>query len=171
MNNNTDRNTLAIVGGVAFALAMQIILALIGLGAGVLAFTPLTSTTYVAAFIWWAVSGIVAAGFAGYLVALISRERDETTLSLLALLAWAITTVIVAALAGLSSSGGFLNQFGGPLGALLAQIKGASGNEFATKAIGGAALGSAAALVLGATAAVATAIETRQSLKALTRRR
>ena len=162
---NNDRNALAITGGVAFALVMQIILALIGLGAGVLASAPLTNTTFVAAFSWWAVSGIVASGFAGYLVTLISRERDDTMLGLLALLAWAIATVIVVLVGGMASAGGFLSQLGGPAGDLLAQVRNSPAGSFASTKLGLTALGSAAALVLGATAAVATAMEGRKLLK------
>jgi hypothetical protein len=152
---------MALVGGVAIALALQIIFTLLGLGAGILAASPATAATFMAAFAWWAVSGIVASAVAGYVVGIISTERDNARLALLALIAWAIAAVLAAAGAGLSTAGGFLSNLGGPASDLLAQIRGSSGSDFARKTMGVASLASAAALVLGAAAATFMAIEAR----------
>ncbi len=169
MNSSGNRDALALVGGVAIALALQIIFTLLGLGAGILAASPATAGTFMAAFSWWAVSGIVASAVAGYIVGIISEERDSARLGLLALIVWAIAGVLAATAAGLSTAGGFLNNLGGPASDLLAQLKGNSGSDFARKTMGVAALASAAALVLGAAAATFMAIEARSALN-LTRR-
>jgi hypothetical protein len=161
VNASRNSDALALVGGVAIALAFQIIFTLLGLGAGILAAAPATASTFIAAFSWWAVSGIVASAAAGYVVGIMSGERDNARLGLLALIAWAIAAVLAAAAAGLSTAGGFLSHLGGPASDLLAQIRGSSGSDFARKTMGVAALASAAALVLGAAAATYMAIEAR----------
>jgi hypothetical protein len=169
VNASRNSDAMALVGGVALALALQIIFTLLGLGAGILAASPATAGTFMAAFVWWAVSGIVASAAAGYVVGIISTERDDARLALLALIAWAIAAVLAAAAAGLSTAGGFLSSLGGPAGDLLAQIRGSSGSDFARKTLGIAALASAAALVLGAAAATFMAVEAR-NVPAPTRR-
>jgi len=161
--SRTNNNALAIVSGVAFALALQIIFALIGLGVGILAAAPATAGTFAAGFVWWLVSGIIAAAAAGYVVGTVSDEADGTRVGTLALTAWAIAAVLATAGAAFSSAGGVLSVLGSPVGDLLAQMRGASGSDFARKTIGVAALGSAAALALGAAAQVFTAIETRSA--------
>jgi hypothetical protein len=170
-NSSGNGNALALVGGVAMALAFQIIFTLLGLGAGILAASPATAGTFMAAFIWWAASGIVASAVAGYVVGIISDERDSARLGLLALIAWAIAGVLAATTAGLSTAGGFLSNLGGPASDLLAQIRGSSGSDFARKTMGVAALASAAALVLGAAAATFMAIEGHSALNPTRRSR
>lgn len=159
-----NNDSLALVGAVALALILQIIFTLLGLGAGILATSAATAGTFLAGFVWWAVSGIVASAAAGYVVGVISNERDNARVGLLALIAWAIAGVLAAAVAGVSSAGGFWNSLGGPASDLLAQLRGNSASDFARKTIGVAALGSAAALVLGALAATIMAIEVRKDI-------
>ena len=167
MNNNTG---FAVVSGVAFSLIFQIILALLGLGAGVLVTGPVTSTTFFAGFSWWALSGIVAAGLGGYVVGVVSSETDEARLGFLALVVWAIANVLALTIAGLSATGGLTGHLAGPAADLMAQLKNASGNEAVRKMFGTAALASAAALVIGGALAAYMAIETRNPLHTKRRR-
>jgi hypothetical protein len=163
-SRSNGTGALAIVSGVAFALVLQIIFALIGIGVGILVAPPATAGTFAAGFVWWLLSGIIASAAAGYVVGVVSDETDGTRVGMLALTAWAIAAVLVTIAAGFSSAGGFLSMLGGPASDLMAQVRSASGADFARKTLAVAALASAAALALGAAAATFTAVETRTTL-------
>ena len=167
---NSNNTGFAIVSGVAFILIFQVILALLGLGAGILAVGPVTAATFLAAFLWWALSGIVASGVGGYVVGIVSSETDDMRVGFLALVTWAIAGVLALTIAGLSASGGPLNQLAGPAADLWGQLKSASSDAALRKTFGTAALGSAAALVLGGALATYMAIETRNPLHTKRRR-
>jgi hypothetical protein len=75
----------AVLAGVMVALVTQLILNLIGIGRGAASFDPTSnanpsgSTFSVAAGIWWALSGILAALAGGYTAARLSGRPTETS--------------------------------------------------------------------------------------------
>lgn len=167
---NSNNTGLAIVSGVAFMLIFQVILALLGLGIGILAVGPVTAATFFAGFSWWAVSGIVAAGVGGYVVGIVSTETDVARTGFFALVAWAIANVLALTIAGMAANGGPLSYLAGPAADLWTQLKSAAGSDVARKTFGTAALCSAAALVLAGAAAAFMAIEARNPLHTKRRR-
>lgn len=91
----------AVLAGVVVALVAQLILNLIGIGIGAGSFeptssaTPSASTFSIAAGIWWALSGILAALAGGYTAGRLSGQPSETAGSWHGLTAWAVTTLLV----------------------------------------------------------------------------
>ena len=91
----------AVLAGVMVALVTQLILNLIGIGIGAASFDPTSNanpsgTTFsIAAGIWWALSGIVAALAGGYTAGRLSGQPAETSGSWHGLTAWAVTTLLV----------------------------------------------------------------------------
>jgi hypothetical protein len=167
---NSNNTAFAVVSGVAFMLVFQVIFALIGLGVGILAVGPVTAGTFIAGFIWWLASGIVAAAVGGYVVGIVSTETDVARVGFLALVTWAIASVLVAVIGGASAGASVFTALTGPVTDLWTQVKNASGGDFARKAFVTAALSSAAGLVLGALAAAFMAIEARNPLHMKRRR-
>ena len=106
----------AVLAGVMVALVTQLILNLIGIGIGAASFDPTSnanpsgSTFSVAAGIWWALSGILAALAGGYTAARLSGQPTETSGPWHGLTVWAVTTLLVFYL--LSTSVGAI--VGGP---------------------------------------------------------
>jgi hypothetical protein len=91
----------AVLAGVMVALVTQLILNLIGIGLGAASFDPTSnanpsgSTFSVAAGIWWALSGILAALAGGYTAARLSGQPTETSGPWHGLTVWAVTTLLV----------------------------------------------------------------------------
>ena len=91
----------AVLAGVMVALVTQLILNLIGIGIGAASFDPTSnanpsgSTFSIAAGIWWALSGIVAALAGGYTAGRLSGQPTEASGSWHGLTAWAVTTLLV----------------------------------------------------------------------------
>jgi hypothetical protein len=91
----------AVLAGVMVALVTQLILNLIGIGIGAASFDPTSnanpsgSTFSIAAGIWWALSGIVAALAGGYTAGRLSGKPTETSGPWHGLTAWAVTTLLV----------------------------------------------------------------------------
>src|SRR6185312_475895 len=91
----------AVLAGVMVALVMQLILNLIGIGLGAASFYPTSnanpsgSTFSVAAGIWWALSGILAALAGGYTAGRLSGQPTETSGPWHGLTTWAVTTLLV----------------------------------------------------------------------------
>ncbi|KRR27600.1 hypothetical protein [Bradyrhizobium retamae] len=96
----------AVLAGVFASLVVQILLTMLGFGIGLLAVDVPTASSAPAsagwvAFVWWAVSGIIAAFVGGAVAA--ANSPDQTGLGRVghALAAWAVTTVVVVAAAAL----------------------------------------------------------------------
>jgi hypothetical protein len=91
----------AVLAGVMVALVTQLILNLIGIGLGAASFDPTSnanpsgSTFSVAAGIWWALSGILAALAGGYTAARLSGRPTDTSGPWHGLTVWAVTTLLV----------------------------------------------------------------------------
>ena len=166
----------AVTAGVAVALATHIILSLIGMGIGIAAVNPadITASTYDVSFgsaLWWMIAGVLAALAGGFTAGRLSGEPKESTAAWHGFISWAASILVVAALmttaAGVLVGGSFtvLADMTGsnaetivnPLQAYQDALPGTAGTtvdaEAAADAIGGAALLSAVALILGAIAA------------------
>jgi hypothetical protein len=168
----------AIVIGVFIALVAQILLALLGAGIGFSAFrVPVTSGEAFAvswgAFIWWALSGILAAFAGGFAAYLWAPTNDVRSARVHGFLTWCVTTVIVMAFVALAagSSATLMSNLGGPAAAVAAQVdiaqRGLAGEppprmtpetrarvDSARRALGHLSLASFFALLLGAAAGV-----------------
>ena len=95
-------STSAVVAGVAMALAVHIIINLLGIGIGVIA-NPAMETAdqtalSVAAVTWWAVGGIISAFAGGFTAGRLAGEPSESTAGWHGLSAWAMSILVVAVL-------------------------------------------------------------------------
>ena len=167
----------SLCAGIGVALAMHIVLNLLGIGLG---FTAIQldpslradgSLISWSAFAWWAVSGIIAAYAGGYTAGVLSTPESVYSGSLLGFLSWAKTTIIVMIFVALSAGGTatMLSFLGGPNAAVWARWNALTNTTAVTgtetpapnsaemetirKAIASAALASVLALGIGAVAA------------------
>lgn len=93
----------AVFAGVAIALAVQVILTLVGTGIGVAtlnpgagsADNPAVSTFSIGAGVWYVLSALVAAYIGGYVAARMSGRSDRVSAGLHGVTAWAVTTLLV----------------------------------------------------------------------------
>ena len=91
----------AVLAGVMVALVTQLILNLIGIGIGAASFDPSSSSNpsgshfSIAAGIWWALSGMLAALAGGYTAGRLSGQPTQTSGPWHGLTAWAVTTLLV----------------------------------------------------------------------------
>ncbi len=89
----------AVFAGVAIALISQLLLNMLGIGVGIgqLDFNannnPSASGLSIGAGIWWAISGIIAAGLGGYAAGRLSGVPEPTTTAWHGLTSWAVTTL------------------------------------------------------------------------------
>ena len=120
----------AIVIGTFVALVVQILLALLGAGIGFSAFrVPATGGEAFAvswgAFVWWALSGILAAFAGGFAAFLWEPSKDVRSAWVHGFLTWCVTTVIVMAFVALAagSSATLMSNLGGPAAAIAGQIE------------------------------------------------
>jgi hypothetical protein len=92
----------AIAAGVVLAIALQMVLALLGAGLGLSSIDPLNrstpdaSTLGIGAGAWWAVSSAVALFVAGAVAAHLSSSVEKTEATLHGLLTWAIVVMFTA---------------------------------------------------------------------------
>lgn len=96
----------AVLAGVFASLVVQILLTMLGFGVGLLAIDVPTASAAPAgagwaAFVWWAVSGIIAAFIGGAVAAANSPNQTGLVRVGHALGAWAVATVVVVAAAAL----------------------------------------------------------------------
>ena len=96
----------AVLAAVFASLVVQILLTMLGFGIGLLAIDIPTASSAPAgagwaAFVWWAVSGIIAAFVGGAVAA--ANSPDQTGLGRVghALAAWSVATVVVVAASAL----------------------------------------------------------------------
>jgi hypothetical protein len=175
-----------VLAGVFASLVVQILLVMLGFGIGLLAIDIPTAQSAPAsagwaAFVWWAVSGIIAAFVGGAVAA--ANSPDQSGLGRIghALAAWAVTTVVVVSAAAMMpvSAGSIAGNLAGPTYAASARIAYYSNNpanpretvgstrpatqaqmEEARKHFAYAMLASFFALLLGAGAAYAAGMST-----------
>jgi hypothetical protein len=129
----------AVLAGVFASLVIQILLTMLGFGIGLLAIDVPTAQSAPAgagwaAFVWWAVSGIIAAFVGGAVAA--ANSPDQTGLGRVghALAAWSVATVVVVAAAARvpASATSLAGNLMGPsyaASARVAYVSGTSGRE------------------------------------------
>ena len=129
----------AVLAGVFASLVVQILLTMLGFGVGLLAIDVPTAQSAPAgagwaAFVWWAVSGIVAAFIGGAVAA--ANSPDQTGLGRVghALAAWSVATVVVVAASAMipASAASVASNLAGPsysASARVAYVSGISGRE------------------------------------------
>ena len=89
----------AVFAGVAIALISQLLLNMLGVGIGIGQLdvnannNPSASGLSIGAGIWWAISGIIAAGLGGYAAGRLSGVPEPTTTAWHGLTSWAVTTL------------------------------------------------------------------------------
>jgi hypothetical protein len=166
----------AILAGVVAALVVQILLTMLGIGAGMLALDPPTASSAPLgvgwlAFLWWAISGIIAAFIGGWVAGAASMPGSGAAN---ALAAWALATIIVTGTAALTAGGtaSIASNLVGPTGISIARLDALSSPrgqattgqragtneqqmETARKAVASGMLASFVALLIGAAAAFA----------------
>jgi len=100
--NHTHRRIswAAIFGGVVLAVAVQLLLSLLGAGIGLgtvntnLGSTPTASSLGIGAGVWWVVSSCVALGLGGYIAAWLAGIEIRFDGMLHGLVAWGIATLL-----------------------------------------------------------------------------
>ena len=119
----------AVLAGVFASLVVQILLVMLGLGIGLLAIDIPTASSAPAgagwaAFVWWAVSGIIAAFVGGVVAAVNSPDQTEFGRIGHALAAWAVATVIVVGATAMipASAGNIAANLAGPSFAANARV-------------------------------------------------
>lgn len=91
----------AVLAGVAVALALHIVLNLLGIGVGAAVLDPGTGdnpdaeTFSGVAALWWTVSGLLASLVGGYVAGRTSGRPKESTAGFHGLATWAATTVLI----------------------------------------------------------------------------
>jgi hypothetical protein len=118
-----------VLAGVFASLVVQILLTMLGFGIGLLALDTHTAASAPvgagwAAFVWWEVSGIIAAFIGGAIAA--ANSPDQSGLGRVghALGAWAVATVVVVAAAAIvpASAGSIAGNLAGPSYAANARV-------------------------------------------------
>ena len=118
-----------VLAGVFASLVVQILLTMLSFGIGLLALDTHTAASAPtgagwAAFVWWAVSGIIAAFIGGAIAA--ANSPDQSGLGRIghALGAWAVSTVVVVAAAAIvpASAGSIAGNLAGPSYAANARV-------------------------------------------------
>jgi hypothetical protein len=124
----------AVLAGVFASLVVQILLTMLGFGVGLLAIDLPTAQSAPAgaswaAFVWWAVSGIIAAFVGGAVAA--ANSPDQTGMGRVghALAAWSVATVVVVTASALlpASATSIASNLVGPSYAASARIANLSG--------------------------------------------
>jgi hypothetical protein len=152
----------AILAGVIVALAVHILLTLLGIGFGAMAFTSRAAPGVLnwGAYFWWSMAGVVAAFAGGYMAGGFAGARNTRQAQMLAFLSWALALVIVSALVAFTAANtpSVFRQVAGPAAALFAQLDLGNVNprvaESVRQSVSIAALAAFAALLLGAFAAI-----------------
>ena len=103
----------AILVGVVVSLATQVLLTMLGAGIGTAVIEPVqqganpdVSTLGIGAAAWWAVSGIIAAFFGGWVASRLAGMPSREAGLLHGLGTWAATTLLVLYLIGSTASSG-----------------------------------------------------------------
>ena len=150
-----------VLTAVIASLTTQVILALIGLGAGIITLATANPETVAwGGFLWWAASGVFAAGVGGMAIAALGEGIDDSRKTVLALIAWATAILIVAFVMAIAAGGAasVFSAIAGPVPGMLEPAADGKMSEAAQRALAAAAISSVVALVLGAAAQIAGAI-------------
>ena len=163
----------AVFVGTIASLIFQVLLVMVGFGLGLLSIdvpTAEAAPTAVswAVFCWWAVSGVISAFAGGWVAANFSETFTAESRGAHGLVAWAVATLMVVAVAGFAATNSVASDLAGPTGTAIAQYRsftevrtGAPARptqahlETARRNLALTMIGSFVALVLGAGAAVA----------------
>jgi len=150
-----------VITAVIASLTTQVILALLGLGAGIITLGAANPESVAwAGFLWWAASGIFAAGIGGMAIAALGDGIEDGRKTVLALIAWATAILIVAFVMALAAGGAasVFSAVAGPVPGMLDPAADGKISEAAQRALASVAISSVVALMLGAAAQVAGAI-------------
>src|SRR5262245_591187 len=123
----SDMSWSAITAGMLVSLVAQILLTMLGIGAGVIPVDAASATgpsgdVNWAAFLWWAGSGILAAFAGGYVAAVAAKGLYSGPAH--ALMAWGLAVVLVVAVAAVTAatSANIASSLAGPTTASLAHL-------------------------------------------------
>lgn len=152
----------AILTGVIVALAVQIMLTLLGIGFGSMAFTSRAAPGVLnwGAYFWWVLAGVIAAFAGGYTAGGFAGARNVRQAQMLAFLSWSLALIAVSAMVAFTAanSPSVFRHVAGPAAALFAQLDLGNVNprvaEGVRQSVSVAALASFVALLVGAFAAV-----------------
>lgn len=101
----------AVIAGVVFSLVVHLLLNMLGVGIGLMTVeptdnaTPAAGTFGIAAGIWWAVAGIIAALAGGYVAGRLSGKPHAPTAGWHGVITWATTTLVIFYLLGTTVGG------------------------------------------------------------------
>jgi len=108
----------AVISGVIASLIVQALLTMFGLGIGLVSFDSSSGATMPAwiGFAWWVASGIFSAAVAGTVAGALSPTDNMRLKAIGAVTAWAIATLIVVGVSGLTAGAGVsaASAMGGP---------------------------------------------------------
>jgi hypothetical protein len=155
---NTAR--FAIIAGVIVALISQIVLTLLFTGIAGLALPPAAAapnTFNWSVFMLWALAGIIAAGFGGYITGWVLGRASDWDAGMLAFIGWAIAILLVTFFGAIAANSGsnLLRAFVSPA---YGYWSADAATAAAKRAASIASLASVIALALGAAAAIAGSI-------------
>jgi hypothetical protein len=112
----------AVAAGVIASLVVQVILTMVGFGFGLVSFDVSSAQSSGAlpawiGFAWWALSGIFAAAVGGWVAGTFSPTDNMRMKAIGGVTAWAIATLIVVGVSGITASVGAstAGQLGGPV--------------------------------------------------------
>src|SRR5438067_13555885 len=116
----------AVFVGTIACLIFQLLLVMAGFGFGLLGIDVPTAegapqaVTW-AVFCWWAVSGVISAFAGGWVAANFSESFTAEGRATHALMAWALSVLIVVGVAGMAANSTLANSLGGPTATAMAQ--------------------------------------------------
>jgi hypothetical protein len=121
----SDMSWSAILAGMLVSLVVQILLTMLGIGAGFISVDSATAGSSAiswAAFLWWAGTGIIAAFVGGYVAAVAAKGLYSGPAH--ALMAWGLAVVVVVAAAAITAgtSANIASSLAGPTTASLARL-------------------------------------------------
>jgi hypothetical protein len=110
----------AVASGVIASLIVQVLLTMLGLGIGLVSVDANSSAAAPAwaGFAWWALSGIFAAAVGGWVAGTLSPTANLRLKAIGGVTAWAITTLIVVGMSGVTAGGAGITAagaLGGPV--------------------------------------------------------
>jgi hypothetical protein len=120
----SDMSWSAILAGMLVSLVVQILLTMLGIGAGLISVEGAASSSafHWAAFMWWAASGVIAAFAGGYVAAVAAKGLYSGPAH--ALMAWGLAVVVVVAAAAVTTGPGsnIAGSLAGPTTVSLARL-------------------------------------------------
>jgi hypothetical protein len=152
----------AVASGVIASLVLQVVLTMIGFAFGLVGVDAATTTALPVwlIFAWWALAGIFSAAAGGWVAGALSPTNDERLKGFGGLATWAIATLIVIGVSGVTVGAG-----GTALGALGGPVASATSTVQATQTSGQPS-GRRQTVGQAAAAAVPSAEEARKQLAA-----